>query len=384
MKRQLSLLLLMGTLFLASCELIDIYYPDRGERQDTKISGLTFIGEQVIPDGELFEGEIIGGLSSIDYAGGIYYLISDAPNAPIRFYTASLSFDDATFSSVEILSQVELLDPEGNPFGDGQVDPEAIRFDEKTGHLIWTSEGYADDRGIDPFVRQCTPAGVYVREFNLPSVFQATDDTEQGPRNNGTFEGLTLSHNQRGFWVAMELPLIQDGPAPVFGMDTESPVRIAYIDRETGNFGRQYAYELDPVVRDGGFTVNGVVEILAYAPNRFLVLERSFATGYDDGGNNVLIYDVDARRATDVSGIAALNNAEYRPVRKRLLFDFESIRTELSAVPGSTANVVDNIEGMSFGPELPNGNRSLVLVADNNFSAFGAQLNQFVVLEVQP
>ncbi|MEL6141955.1 MAG: esterase-like activity of phytase family protein, partial [Bacteroidota bacterium] len=106
------------------------------------------------------------------------------------------------------------------------------------------------------------------------------------------------------------------------------------------------------------------------------VLERSFSTGYDDGGNDVKIYQVDASMATDVSGIDALAGASYTPAIKTLLFDFESVRSQL------TDGIVDNIEGITFGPDLPNGKKSLLLVADNNFSAFGPQLNQVILMEV--
>ena len=348
------------------------------------ISSLRFIGEQLIPDGELLDGEVIGGLSGIDYANGTYYMISDAPDAPIRFYTAALNFNEESFSEVTVLSQAELLNSDSNSFESTQADPEAIRFDPETGLIVWTSEGYVNEEGINPFVREASVSGEYVGGFEIPVLFQVNEADDEGPRNNGTFEGLSLSTDGLGYWVAMELPLIQDGPAPVFEMDTESPVRISYINKATGQFGRQFAYELDPVVRSGGFTVNGVVEILEYDKDRFLVLERSFATGYDDGGNDVRIYDVNAGNATDVSSFAALAGEDYTPATKTLLFDFESIRSQLSTLPGETAHIVDNIEGITFGPDLPNGNRSLILVADNNFSAFGPQLNQFIVLEVLP
>jgi hypothetical protein len=49
---------------------------------------------------------------------------------------------------------------------------------------------------------------------------------------------------------------------------------------------------------------------------------------------------------------------------------------------GSTGvSRVDNLEGMTFGPALPNGKRSLVLVSDNNFNPL--QLTQFLAFEVQ-
>ena len=39
---------------------------------------------------------------------------------------------------------------------------------------------------------------------------------------------------------------------------------------------------------------------------------------------------------------------------------------------------IDNIEGMTFGPNLPDGRRTLVIVSDNNFSA--GQFTQLIAL----
>jgi hypothetical protein len=38
---------------------------------------------------------------------------------------------------------------------------------------------------------------------------------------------------------------------------------------------------------------------------------------------------------------------------------------------------LDNVEGMTLGPRLPDGRRSLVLVSDNNFAA--SQFTQFLL-----
>ena len=43
---------------------------------------------------------------------------------------------------------------------------------------------------------------------------------------------------------------------------------------------------------------------------------------------------------------------------------------------------IDNIEGVSFGPDLPNGHRSLVMVSDNNFNPL--QITQILAFEVLP
>ncbi len=358
------------------------------EMSSTTINSLKFIGEKVIPDDIKFENNLIGGLSSIDYANDQFYLISDDPNSPIRVYTADLTFNESSFSDIKITSQIELLDTNNASFST-PIDPESLRIDTSLNSIIWSSEGNINNKE-NPFVREASLEGSFKKSFIIPSIFEVGTSNDKGPRHNGVFESLSLSFNGKGYWIGMELPLKEDGQEPIFANDTDSPVRIAYINKSTGKFEKQLAYELDKVTREiigsgFNFTVNGLVEILEYDTNKFLALERSFTTGADDGGNNVKIYKVDATNATDISNIESLKGASYKKVEKILLFDFETIRNELSSIPGgNSAKVVDNIEGITFGPRLTNGNLSLVVVADNNFSTFGKQLNQFIVFEVLP
>ena len=63
-------------------------------------------------------------------------------------------------------------------------------------------------------------------------------------------------------------------------------------------------------------------------------------------------------------------------MRKILLLDLSDLKnTDGSALePG-------NMEGITFGPNF-NGKRTLILVADNNFSR--SQLTQFIALELDP
>lgn len=349
------------------------------------VNGLKFIGEQVIPDDDVLNGNKVGGLSGIDYTNNSYYLISDDPKAPIRYYTADLVFNEKEFTSVKIKSEVELLDKNNSSFA-VDVDPESLRVDGN--EIIWVSEGNVNNK-VNPFVRSANLDGTFKKEFDTPIIFNPNDAKGKGPKHNGVFESLSLSIDGNGYWVGMELPIAEDGEKPIFANDTESPVRITYIDKATGKSGKQFAYELDKVTREVigtgfNFTVNGLVELLEYDTDKFLALERSFTTGSDDGGNNVTIYKVNATNATDVSSFTSLKGATYTTAIKTPLFDFESIRSQLSPVEGSNKKIVDNIEGITFGPDFSNGNKSLVVVADNNFSAFGKQLNQFVVFEVLP
>jgi hypothetical protein len=81
--------------------------------------------------------------------------------------------------------------------------------------------------------------------------------------------------------------------------------------------------------------------------------------------------EVSTQGATDVPEIDALYDGGSQivlaPVSKRLVFAFDDL-----GVP------IGNIEGMTFGPNLPDGRRTRVIVSDNNFSA--GQFTQFIAL----
>jgi hypothetical protein len=86
-------------------------------------------------------------------------------------------------------------------------------------------------------------------------------------------------------------------------------------------------------------------------------------------GNTVHLYQIQTQGATDVSGDFALP-ASFVPVGKQFVLD---VQTDLGIVP-------DNLEGMAFGPLLPDGRLPLILVSDNNFDT--AAVTQFIVLAV--
>ena len=152
------------------------------------------------------------------------------------------------------------------------------------------------------------------------------------------------------------------------------------FNRSTGQASAQYAYPIDKVqatpVPGDQFTVNGPTEILAITNARFLVLERSFSVGVI--GNQVRLYEIGLEGATNVLSLPSLKTATYKAVSKRLVLDFETIKSQL--------NGVANLEGMSFGPKLANGRDSLIIVADDNFPTADSvtDKNQFLVFEVVP
>ena len=116
---------------------------------------------------------------------------------------------------------------------------------------------------------------------------------------------------------------------------------------------------------------NGVSEILAVNDHQVLVVERAGVENADGiYTNHVRIYAMETDGATDIQAIPALAGAAYVPARKRLLLDLEKIGLER----------VDNIEGISWGPRLENGRRSLVMISDDNFNA--QQVTQILAFEV--
>ncbi|WP_298324886.1 esterase-like activity of phytase family protein [uncultured Dokdonia sp.] len=338
-----------------------------------EIQQFNFVNEVIIPADAMYDGVAVGGLSSIDYVDGKWYIISDDRKDP-RFYIADIKIENGKLQSPVFTFMVNLKDTLGIAFKSGLADPESLRVTPSK-DIIWSSEGNIS-KGINPFIRISSIDGAFKSAIVIPSRYLVQNDLASGPHNNGIFEALTRNYDNNGFWVTTELPLKQDGIVPT-ASDANSPVRIAYIDHERNTFTREYAYILDKVARNGKLEVNGVTEILSYDEHSFLVLERSYASGHDDGGNDVKIYQVSTKNATDINDLNSLSNSSYIPATKKLLLDFSSVRSQL------TDGIVDNIEGMTFGPNFENGNRSLVVISDNNFNSFGKQLSQIILFEIK-
>lgn len=326
-----------------------------------------FLSEYIFPENVFVNNTQIGGLSGIDFYNGTYYLVCDDSDNP-RIYEASIRLDNNQISDVHI-DQV-LLVKSSSDF----LDLESIRFDGLSNQILLTSEGRIISKK-DPLFFSINKEGDIKDRFQIPESFKA--NSLQKPRNNATLEGLCLAFNDKGFWLGMELPLEIDGPEPQLEI-TKSPVRITYINADTKKPEKQFGYLLDPIAKKPllSFSVNGLTDLLEYEDHIFLVLERSYSSGLGNQGNTIKLFKVDATKATNTLKINNLANSDFIPAKKELLLNFEGLRDEL------TNNAIDNIEGITFGPKLPNGHRSLLLVSDNNFNRLEKQLNQFILLEL--
>ena len=332
---------------------------------------LKFLDDLVIPAGYEVGGTIVGGLSGIEKVNGDYLLVSDHSGNP-RFYRAEVLLKERAIDTV-IISEVVELDQTAPFLKDHVLDLEAIRFDPETNEVVLTSEGSILN-GKDPSIFKVTPQGEFISHFPIPNYFKASG--VQQPRNNGVFEGLAESYDGEGYWVGMELPLRKDGSKPKL-FPTKSPVRMTHYTK-AGEATKQFVMQLEGITKIPWlyFAVNGLTELLEYAPDRFLVLERAFSAGHGTGGYTVRIFEVDARQATNTLNAENLKKTDYTSAKKTLIFDFKNVKKQLKE------NIIDNLEGMTFGPDLPNGNKTLLLASDNNFNTLGRQINQVILLEL--
>lgn len=237
-------------------------------------------------------------------------------------------------------------------------DAESIRVDPRTGELIWSSEGDARD-GFGPAIRSMKVDGTPIAKLPLPRMFQFDPTSRISPRSNLSIEGVTFTNQGLVLWFSMEAPLIQDGP--VASRDAGARVRFTALDRRSGGLLHQYAYHLEPIgpVPPDRLADNGVSDILAIDAGHFLVIERSGVQQDDKEFRfRPRLYCASTRHATAVGGLASLRDTVVRPMAKRLIFDFTAIATPR----------IDNVEGVTWGPSLANGHRSLLFVTDNDFS----------------
>jgi len=347
--------------------LLFIFGCKSGEIANNENFKVKFLDEYVLPDNVFVKNTLVGGLSGIDFSNGVYYLVCDDSNNP-RIYEASIILDNYQISKISIDKVLLIKDP--SDF----LDLESIIFDSQSNSMLLTSEGHINKK-IDPLFISIDEKGDIKDRFNLPESFKA--NSLQRPRHNGTLEGLCIDFNKKGYWLGMELPLVVDGPEPQLET-TKSPVRITFIDSETKSPKKQFGYYLDPIAKKplSSFSINGLTDLLEYADNKFLVLERSYSSGLGNQGNTIKLFKVDASKATNTLNINSLADTRFIPAKKELLLNFESLRDRL------TDNSVDNIEGITSGPVLPNGHKSLIVISDNNFNIQEKQLNQFILLEL--
>lgn len=388
----------MKTILLAAFVVLEIGFTPPLHATESAGFALNYIGQQIVPKQTRFKGTTVGGLSSLDYNASTdrYLSISDdrSRTNPARFYELSLDLakfqcsakpgmEGVTFHAVTTIQQAG-----GRAFEKNSVDPEGLRFDGSRNKIYWSEEGHREISGFrSPAVREMNADGSHSRDFVVPVYYSPSGSRlwtftgSKGVYDNLGFESLTISTDATTLYTATENGLVQDSPPA--NAYRGSRARILAFNIATGKSVAEYAYDVEPIASVpsllGGFAIIGVSDFLAIGDRQFITIERALSPGTITPGRintgyTVRLYYADARGATNISGMESIADKSVSPVRKVLLLDM----SDLKNADGS-ALAIGNIEGITFGPEF-RGKRTIVLVADNNFSRM--QFTQFVALEI--
>lgn len=321
-------------------------------------------GPLVIPAGVKVDGLTVGGLSAI---------------VRLRQHTYRSLIDNDGITAARIFELQFAVTERGPAPPPGRTPAEVprsvLRLDGLNG-INFDGEGLAiTPEGTllvssekEPSIREISADGRTLRSLPVPELFEASLLGGKGIRSNEGFEALALSPDKRALWTATETALRQDAPkGAMFGVH---PIRLLRYERRGTSYvpTTQLVYVVDPIEKRGsGFHIRGLVDLLPLPEGGFLALEREFVAGV---GMEVQLFYVSTEGAGDVSGMKALAGHTYTPVKKALLYDF-----------AGSGFLVDNLEGMTFGPELLNGDRTLVLISDDNFEPL-KQVTQIVALRL--
>lgn len=343
------------------------------------VGSVELIGELIFETGYQFNDTEVGGLSGIVYDKyrGVYHALSDDKSEfyPARFYSLDIDLSDGSLDDGDIVftKVTYLRDHTGRRYETDTIDPEGFEM-AQPGIFFIGSEGNIDrEPAADPFIDRFNPAGKQNRALPIPDKFVPGE--EMGARRNLVYESLAASPNLKYLYAATENALWQDGPIPT--IDNGSPSRVIAYNLKQKRPGSEYVYCVSPIPQQvpGSYADNGLVELVALDNHgTFLAMERSYAEGI---GNTVVLFETSIQGATDVSGIDALG-LEDCPDGDDII---PMSKTKVVDLGGDLGTDLDNLEGMTFGPLLPDGRLPLIIVSDNNFGT--NQKTLFIVLAVE-
>ena len=337
---------------------------------------LDFLGESQLPQQNL--GTRVGGLSAITYdrqRDRLYAICNDSNEfAPVQFCTLKPTFDPTKVGIQIDLEAVTPTNKDGQTDTKGTTRPGGIAVTpQKT---LFISSSNVTGESIIPAVQEFDlKSGKLLTSLPIPKRYlpDATDEgiRTRGVEDNSGFASLTLnptgtipaSGEPIRLFTATESTLVQDKLPGAKGDKSRllhyvigygPPVLIA-----------EHLYLLDPTPSDA--VSNGLVELLALDQGgHFLSLERSES----ESGFNAKIFQMTTGGATDTSRIDSLKGSidGIQPVKKKLLLDLKELDVSLS-----------NLQGMTFGPRLPDHTRSLLLVGNNYLD----RLSQFLLFRLK-
>lgn len=286
-----------------------------------------------------------GGFSGMEYdsINGKWYIISDG-RPPLRTsYTYQFS---STVSGFPLWTQPDTI----FSFGDLEG-AESVRISADRMKWIIASEGDDDDKMAN--------GDIHVAEFSGNKILSSHSIITRYPPNRG-LESIASDSKNR-VWTMSEWPSVED----------KDFIRIRGFNLGEDSLITQFFYPIDiasclKAEQTPGVSLgNGASEMVMENDSIFWVVERCF-----DGRST----HIQLKRMQFPANY--LHDIHNQPVKAELLGSYN--------INSLTGIAPDNIEGAVFGPRLPDGNRSLCLIADDNFSRSrnGKQKTVFIVLRI--
>ena len=304
------------------------------------------------------------GLSGLYYdrQSATLFAVSDLSRAfPPRFYAFDVELGER---SLRVTPRALHAFREGTPSGLLEdFDAESITGDGHGGFYVGTENSFDRPTQTVPRILHVRADGLFTGALQLPDAYlPAVEPAPRGTRSNLAFEGLAISPSGRWLTAIVESPLYQDGAEPSF--EHGASVRLLRWDLTAGTEPVEYAYPVEPMPRPSRGTPaggnNGVSELVSLDDPRLLVLERAYVPLVEGRGRNTIrIFEAMLPDAGAAPG------APPPLLSKHLILDLDDIVPQLEPDQQS----LDNMEGMTLGPDLPSGEPTLLLVSDDNISS---------------
>ncbi len=315
-----------------------------------------------------------GGISGIEYVGNEeYVLIADrgpfdgASNYQCRIHRIELRIDEKQKSlSMKLLATMPLrannksilgaIQPENDHM---RLDPESIRRTTDGKHFLISDE-------YGPSICKFDLDGMFLQHIDTPAWYQPKEvrlnpdeelaANEVGRQPNGGFESMCITAT--GSVVAMlQKPLIQDFRCRDASSKMACALRVLRLDRSFEK-PEEYLYPMDSIAMSTS-------EILSVNEDQFLVIERDSKQAASSESKKLYLFDLS--QATDVYSQQPDLAEGYESDRvtacsKKLFLDFLDSSSGLKL-----EQVGAKIEGLCFGPDLPDGRKLLLVATDNDF-----------------
>jgi hypothetical protein len=305
------------------------------------------------------DSEAVGGLSGMFWDGSKIVAVSDDRGkfGEPRFYELDMKITtgkvDFSVTKVHHFKDIPK---------DWVLDNEGI-VNLPNGELVISTEGDNNKKPRAlPHVFITSSTGVYKSDIPIPEKFlpEPTGLQRKGTENNRAFEGLTSNPNGQNLFIMNEYPIIADQGED----DLNYWLRLVEFKKDKDSFKAtaEYPYMVTrlPNSSAGVEVFRGISEILFVSEGKFIVLERGARltkTGIAYTGG---LYFADNAGAKDVSAVKSLADGKATAIKKEKLVEFEELLKNQK---------IENFEALAWGPTLPDGRKSLLVMSDNNFSA---------------